>query len=234
MVQFFFPIIAVLSFGPALLMLYVSLSKYTWPKSEVARFDDRWIFGLLAVGIIVGAILVFTEEVTLAGGGGFVFAILFIVIQELFVLVILNFPRVRRKGSGRFYGYSLGTSIAAGIALGEYGIVFSGASYFDIPTLLILLVYTFGLELLGGSTGSIIGYSIESNGIPRGVAVAVALQVIYSFILLPVFSFQPSVLTMLFDLGSLGVAVIVYVAVITRVLPAERVRGTDDSGRRMM
>ncbi len=221
MVQFFFPVIAVLSFGPALLMLYYSLSKYTWPKSDKAYFDDRWIFGLLAVGIIVGTIFIYVEDVTAAGGGGFLLIILFTVIQELIVLVVLNFPRLRRKGGGRFYGYSLGTAIAAGIALGEYGIVFSGSSGFNIPTLLILLVYTFGLEILGGATGSIIGYSIESGTISRGIAVAVSLLVIYNFLLVPVFSFRPSYLTMLFDIASLVLASAVYVILLLKVLPLQ-------------
>ncbi len=219
MVQFFFPIIAVLSFGPALLLLYFSLSKYTWPKADKPYFDDRWIFAFLAVGIIAGALLAFAQEQMAVSGGGFAFVILFVIIEQLLVLIVLNFPRVRRKGSGRFYGYSFGTSIAAGIALGEYGIVFSGAAYFDIPTLLILLVYTVGSELLGGATGSVIGYSVEEGLIARGVSVSVSLQVIFNFLLIPVFSFRPSVLTMLFDLAAFAVSAVTFVVVIYRVLP---------------
>ncbi len=233
MVQFFFPVIAVLSFGPALLLLYISLSRYTWPRTDKPYFDDRWIFGLLAVGIIVGAVFAYIEELT-AVGGGIVFVVLFVAIQQLLVLVILNYPRVRRKGSGRFYGYSLGTSMAAGVALGEYGIVFSGAASFNIPTLLVLVVYTFGIELLGGATGSIIGYGIESGTASRGTAYAILLQAVFNVIMIPVFSFRPSALTMLFDISALAVSVAVYLAVLTRLLPRELIAPGAARSKRLM
>lgn len=234
MVQFFFPIIAALSFGPALALLYFSLAGYSWPKTDKAYFDDRWIFGLLALGIIVGTIFVYVETGTLRAGGGFLSTIIFMVIEELIVLVILNFPRLRRKGAGRFYGYSLGTSIAAGVALGQYGIVFSGGSSFDLPTLGIILIYTFGLELLGGATGSIIGFAIERRSTAMGVAVAVSLQVIFSFLQLPVFQFRPSLLTLIFDLSALALSLAAYLAVIMRVFPSELVPPGGITRKRLM
>lgn len=233
MVQFFFPVIAVLSFGPALLLLYFSLSRYTWPRTDRPYFDDRWIFGLLAVGIIVGTVFAYIEELT-AAGNGFVFVVLFVAIQQLLVLVILNYPRVRRKGSGRFYGFSLGTSIAAGIALGRYGIVFSGSSSFDVPTLLVLVVYTFGIELLGGATGSIIGYGIEGGSAARGTAYAILLQAAFNVIMIPVFSFRPSALTMLFDISALAISVAAYTAVLARVLPRELIAPSAARTKRLM
>ncbi len=234
MVQFFFPLIAALSFGPALLMLYFSLSRYTWPKVEKAYFDDRWIFGLLAVGIIVGAVFVYFQDGAQASGGGVLFVILFSVIQQLVVLVVLNFPRVRLKGGGRFYGYSLGTSIAAGIALGEYGIVFRGGSAFDYPTLAILLVYTFGLELMGGATGSVIGHSIETGDAARGMTLSSAMLVVFNFLMIPVFSFRPSALTFAFDSAALLLSAVVYAWVYRAVLPAPFPSAKPERRKRIM
>lgn len=234
MVQFFFPIIAALSFGPALALLYFSLARYSWPRTDKAYFDDRWIFGLLAVGIIVGTIFIYAENTTLSAGGGFPLIVIFTILEELIVLVILNFPRLRKKGSGRFYGYSLGTSVAAGIALGQYGIVFSGGSNFDLPTLGITLVYTFGVELLGGATGSIIGYSIERGSTVTGVTIALSLQVLFNFLQLAVFSFRPSLLTLLFDIGALAISLSAYLAVIFRIFPSQLIPPGGLPKRRLM
>lgn len=234
LVEFFFPLIVSLSFFPALLLFYFSLARYTWPKSEKVYFDDRWMFVLLAVGLPVGALLIYFEQAAVVGGGGYIIVLIFVAIQELIVLVTVNFPRLRRKGAGRFYGFSLGTSIAAGIALGEYGIVFKDGSSLDIATLFIMLVYTLGVELLGGATGSIIGYSIETGSAARGVAVGVSLQVIFNFIVYPVFLFRPSLLTMLFDLAATAVGIVAYLVAVLSILPREIIPPGGIAPKRMM
>jgi len=230
MIQFLFPTVATLSFGPALLLFYLALSGYTYPKSEKVYFDDRWIFTLLAVGIVLGALLLYFETALLSGGFGLI--LLLLIIEELIMLVILNFPRFRAKGGSRFYGYALGTSTAAGMAIGEYWFVFGRANAIDPFTLLILLIYTFGLELVGGSSGSFIGYSIEMKSIPGGVFAAVAVQAVYNFLLIPVFSFRPSALTFSFDLAALLIATLSFLYVHYRIFPS--VRAVEAQRRRLI
>jgi hypothetical protein len=216
MVQFLFPTVAVLAFAPALLLLYYSLSAYTWPKSQTVHFDDRWIFGFVAVGIIVGAGIFFLE--LFFSSLGFVYAILFTVIEELIVVIILNFPRMRKKGSGRFYGFALGTAIAAGLVMGEYAELFTHSGY-DVAGISILAVYSIGLELMGGSTGCVIGRAVEQEKLPSGILIAVALQSLFVFINIPVLGFSPSLLTAMFAAAGIAISAIFYLYVIRRVLP---------------
>jgi hypothetical protein len=216
MIQFLFPTVAVLAFAPALLLLYYSLSGYTWPKSQTVYFDDRWIFGFVAVGIIVGAGIFFVELIF--SSLGFIYAILFTVVEELIVVTILNFPRMRRKGSGRFYGFALGTAIAAGLAMGEYAELFTHSGY-DLPGMAVLAVYSIGLELMGGSTGCVIGRAVEQEKLPYGILIAVAFQSLFVFINIPVLSFSPSLLTVMFATAGIAISLLFYSHVVRRVLP---------------
>ncbi len=216
MIPFLLPTIAVLSFVPALFILYHSLSPYTWPKSEVAYFEDTKVFGLVAVGLIVGAVLFFAEVPF--SRGGFITAVLFLTVGQLIVLVIVNFPRVRRKGSTRFYGMSLGTAMAAGLVMGQYAELFRQSSI-DGQVFSILLIYSVGLELIGGSTGSIIGYAVEKSLIPHGLIAGVGLQCVFAFLIIPVFSFAPSIITFGFDVAALLLALLVHSYVVLRLLP---------------
>ncbi len=216
MIPFLLPTIAVLAFVPALFILYQTLSEYTWPKSEVVYFEDTWIFGLVAVGLILGAVLFFLD--LLFSAGGFLITVLFLAAEQLVVLVILNFPKLRLKGATRFYGFSLGTAMSAGLIMGQYAELFRYTP-FDVRSFALLLIYSVGLELLGGSTGSIIGYAIERRLIPFGIAAAIISQAAFGFLIIPVFSFAPSLLTMGFDAGALLLSLLIYVYVMIRLLP---------------
>ncbi|MEM3851886.1 MAG: hypothetical protein QXP70_02685 [Methanomassiliicoccales archaeon] len=219
MIPFFFPSIVALSFGPALALMYFSLARYTYPKVSQPLFDDRWVFGLMAAGIIVGTIFYYLEVRTLNIAGGIISLILFLLVQELIVLVILNFPRIRKMGASRYYGYALGTAVAAGFALGQYGVSLGGKAGVTPEAIAILLLYTFGVELIGGATGSIIGYYIEERRIPIGLVTAVILQFVFNLVVLPVFLFRPSTLTALLDAAGLLISIVVYFYSAKRILP---------------
>ena len=216
MIPFLLPTIAVLSFVPALFILYQSLSPYTWPKSDVVHFEDTRIFTLVAAGLIIGASLFFIE--LLFSTGGFITTLLFLTVEELIVLVILNFPRVRRRGGTRFYGMAMGTAIAAGLIMGQYAELFRQSSQLT-QLFAVLLIYSVGLELIGGSTGCIIGYSVERGTIHYGIIGGVALQAVFSFLIIPVFSFAPSVVTLGFDIAALILALISQSYVVMKLLP---------------
>ena len=231
LIPFLLPTIAVLSFVPALFMLYHSLSPYTWPKSDIAYFEDAKVFGLVAVGLVVGAVLFFVELPFSAGG--FIISLLFLVLEQLIVLVIVNFPRVRRNGATRFYGLSLGTAMAAGLIMGQYAELFRQNSI-DFQVFSVLLIYSVGLELIGVATGSIIGYAVEKSAVHYGVVAAVALQAIFGFLVIPVFSFAPSVITMAFDTGALLFALLVHSYVVLKILPRFTVARVSEKKKRLI
>lgn len=225
MFQFYFPTVVALSFGPALALIYFSLASYTYPRSDRVYFDDRWIFGLFSIGIVLGSLFYYTELRIVGVAGGFLSLSLFLIIQELIVLVILNFPHMRRKGNSRYYGFSLGLSLASGLSLGAYGIELGGTAGINAGVLLILFLYTISAQLMGCSTGSIIGLSIELSRIPLGIVSSILLQILYNFIVFPVLLFRPSLLTFSFDAGGLALSLLLYFYTIKRILP-QRPEGT--------
>ncbi|HSA35259.1 MAG TPA: hypothetical protein P5202_01725, partial [Methanomassiliicoccales archaeon] len=48
---------AALGVGPALALMFWTLRDYTYPKVERPFFDDRKLFGLLAVGMVIGVVV---------------------------------------------------------------------------------------------------------------------------------------------------------------------------------
>ena len=52
-----FYVAAVMAFAPALVLMYVLLRPYTYPKSDYAYFSDPSFFILFSVGLIAGVIM---------------------------------------------------------------------------------------------------------------------------------------------------------------------------------
>ncbi|MCU0862009.1 MAG: hypothetical protein MUE65_06800, partial [Methanomassiliicoccales archaeon] len=48
--------------GPALALMYWTLKSYTYPSVEKPFFDDRRVFGLLAVGMVLGVLLYAVQQ----------------------------------------------------------------------------------------------------------------------------------------------------------------------------
>lgn len=113
----------VLGIAPALAFLYLSLRRFDRPHTEYTLFDDRRVFGGLAVGLIVGALASILDTSVLALAFDFVSSLVALfalfAVDEMFKLVYLN-----RKGySGRFdttfYGVSVGVGMAATVVVGS-------------------------------------------------------------------------------------------------------------------
>lgn len=150
---------AVLGLGPALILMYAVLRKYTYPAVEQPFFSDPTLFGLFAVGLVAGTIM-FVGYTYFYGSWGNIFvAIGFALIYELVKLVVLNLRRFHGKSDTIFYGFGLGLGIGSTLA---FGVIFYLASQIEMDTLSWVIVITMGLTqvFLHAGTGTTIGEGV--------------------------------------------------------------------------
>ncbi len=146
---------AALGIGPALALMFWTLRDYTYPKVERPFFDDRKLFGLLAVGMVIGVVVFVLQSYF--NLGYILFALLFAVFEELIKLVILNMPRFARKLDTSFYGLSLGLGIGSTMAFGVVFYTILQSSELDALGWATVIILAFQMVLLHASAGAMIG-----------------------------------------------------------------------------
>ncbi|MDD1772821.1 MAG: hypothetical protein LUQ09_07865 [Methanomassiliicoccales archaeon] len=146
---------AALGVGPALALMFYTLRDYTYPKIERPFFDDRKLFLMLAIGMVIGVIAYVVQSYF--NLGYLLFALLFAVLEELIKLVVLNMPRFNRKLDTAFYGYAFGVGIGSTMA---FGTVFYTISQYDSMGALewaATIILALQMVLLHSSMGALIG-----------------------------------------------------------------------------
>jgi hypothetical protein len=152
---------AALGVGPALALMFWTLKEFTYPKVERPFFDDRKLFLLLAVGMVLG-VLIFVVQ-SYFNLGFLLFALLFAVLEELIKLVLLNMPRFQRKLDTAFYGYALGLGIGSTMAFGVVFYTIQQSESVGLDTWLAIIILAVQMVLLHSVTGAMIG-----TGVARG------------------------------------------------------------------
>ncbi|MDR0888110.1 MAG: hypothetical protein LBM39_02870, partial [Candidatus Methanoplasma sp.] len=100
---------AVMAFAPTLILMYVVLKNYTYPKVEQPFFSDPTLFGLFAVGLIAGTLLF--AAYTWFDPSNMIYMILFAAIQCFALVAIINLKRFHGKSDSVFYGFGLGLGV---------------------------------------------------------------------------------------------------------------------------
>lgn len=157
-----FLIALVLGIGPALGVLYWSLRRFDRPHVDHALFDDRRVFGALAVGMVFG---VFASGLNLLLSlGSFAGAVLVlasvVLFEELFKLVYLNRRRYRGRFDTTFYGVPLGVGAASTAVVAN--VVWAEASPVPPASLALFAVFSAGLSLANASSGAFVGLDRKS------------------------------------------------------------------------
>lgn len=174
---------AALGIGPALLLMFWTLRDYTYPKVERPFFDDRKVFLMLAVGMVVGVVVYSAQSwFSLAY---VLFALLFAVMEPLLKLVVLNIPRFQRKLDTSFYGLSFGLGIGSTMA---FGAVFQSMVVLDEALgWAVIMVIAVQFVLLHASTGALIGTGV-ARGEPWGYfAQAGLVHIAFNLLMVPFF-----------------------------------------------
>jgi hypothetical protein len=144
-----------IGFAPAILLMFYTLKNFTYPAVERPFFDDRKVFFMFAVGIMIGVVLASINYLFVTGDAIslIVFGVIFALLEELAKFVILNIRRFLQKLDTTFYGVTLGLGIGSTTGF--------GAVFFSLNALqgqvgpldyLFLVLLATQLVLLHGAT----------------------------------------------------------------------------------
>src|SRR5712691_609402 len=143
---------------PGIAILWVSLQRFDRPRVDHTLFDDRRVFGSLAVGLVFGTIAsVFSFTLPRTDLASWVVALAAsFVFEESFKVVWLNRRAYRGRFDTTFYGVPLGIGAAAS---GVVAAAWASRDILYVPETCVLLVfYSFSLGLVNADTGALIGF----------------------------------------------------------------------------
>ncbi|MBI5001182.1 MAG: hypothetical protein HZB92_06635 [Euryarchaeota archaeon] len=186
-----------LGFGPAILIMWYALRKYSYPFTEKTFFDDRKAFGLMAGGMMVGAVLAIIESFLYPSFKGenfyidlfvLLYVFMFPVAEALGKVAILNFPWIRKRFDNVFYGASFGAGFSAvWVMQGAYLALTSPGLIASASWLFAVLAWSFALALMHVSTGAIVGASCAKGMVWTGFAKAFGLHALLNLLMAPFF-----------------------------------------------
>jgi len=172
-------IAAAIGFAPAIALMLWTLQPYTYPKVERPYFSDPTLFGLFAVGIVLGIVL-YAASVFF----GFYYLVLGFLLEELVKLLVLNLPRYQRRADVPFYGFGLGAGMASALAFGAISLTLSNVQP-DAGSLVLLIAYSVMLSLLNTSTGTTIGIGVAKGQPFAFFAQAAVVHLAFALLLYP-------------------------------------------------
>jgi hypothetical protein len=217
---------SIIGFTPAVAILWFTMRQYSWPIVDKSYFDDRKVFGMFAVGIVIG-MLIFSFDIFLrgywVGAGRFIivpFLLIYVVglstFEELIRLIILNMPRFQLKFDTTFYGVSLG------LGMGSIGITAMSFMRFPVggiinitATLLVLLVFSTSVCLLHASLGGFIGFGCYKGRGWHYLVFAILIHLIFNLLMFPFLSLG----NIEYSLITLPLSVVLYHYFRSKLLP---------------
>jgi hypothetical protein len=177
------------SFGPALLLMFLTLRDYTFPKVEKPFFDDSRLFMLFTLGIVLGMVFFFIDTVVTFS----VMTIILIatgipILQGLIKLSILNWPKFQRKIDTAFYGLALGLGISTTYAFSRmYSVVHDpstmGLGGVDALSMALIIMMGVQIVLIQGSTTGLIAIGCARGQPWSYFAYSMMYALGYSFLL---------------------------------------------------
>lgn len=159
--QLIFGLAMVLGIGPALILMYLGVRDYTYPRVEQPFFSDPRFFGLFMVGLVVGSVLFFAFMM-FKFASNVLYMMLLAMVEMMAMLVIMNLRRFRGYSDSVFYGFGLGLGMSSGLAT---GICFTMASTVDTidASALALILISVSLSLMLGACGTNVGEGMARN-----------------------------------------------------------------------
>lgn len=159
--QMLFGLAMLLGIGPALILMFLVVRNYTYPKVEQPFFSDPSFFGLFMVGLVVGSVLFFAMSL-LKLADNIVYMVLFALVEMMAILLIMNLKRFRGKSDSVFYGYGLGLGISSGLSTGFCFTMTSVIETID-ASIITLFVISISFSLIFGACATNVGEGIARN-----------------------------------------------------------------------
>ena len=204
---------------PGIGILWVSLRRFDRPHVDHTLFDDRRVFGSLAVGLIFGTVAslltlnlphfdLLTFFITLGAS---------LIFEESFKLVWLNRTAFRGRFDTTFYGVPLGIGAAAsGVIAAAYA---SRDTLYAPETFGLLVVYSMSLGLVNTDTGALIGFGASRGDMWRSYLRAIAIRLAHGAFLFPFLLRVAEPFSAISAATSVGFAFLVYYYVYHWILP---------------
>lgn len=181
-----FLVALLLGIGPALVLLWFSLRRFDRPFVDRTLFDDRRVFGTLAVGMIFGVLSsalnlsIVVTDVT----GSVLLLTGILLFEELFKLVYLNRRGYRERFDTTFYGVAIGVGIASTTVVATVAWVIAG-QIFSTVVLSLVILFSISLSLVHADTGALIGFGASRGDPWRSLARALLVRYAHVALLSP-------------------------------------------------
>lgn len=204
---------------PGLVILWVSLRRFDRPHVDHTLFDDRRVFGSLAVGLVFGTIAsIFALSLPRSDLVTFLIAIAAsLLFEESFKLVWLNRRAYRGRFDTTFCGIPLGVGAAAS---GVVAAAWASRDFLYVPeTFTLLLVYSISLGLVNANTGALIGFGASRGDMWGSFLRAIVVRFGHAAFLMPFFLRVEEPFSAISAATSVGFAFLVYYYVYHRILP---------------
>ncbi|MDO5862072.1 MAG: hypothetical protein Q4Q58_04695 [Thermoplasmata archaeon] len=158
----------VLGIAPALLMMWLGVRDYTFPRVEQPFFSDPSFFMLFVVGMIEGSAMFLAMLVFLnTSVNGIIMMALLAIVQIMLFLVTMNLKRYRGKSDSVFYGYGLGLGTSCGMSTGLCFTLYSSVMGSDLQLgagdIAVLIMMSFSFALILGSCGTTVGEGVARH-----------------------------------------------------------------------
>lgn len=176
-----FGLAMVLGIGPALILMYLGVRNYTYPRVEQPFFSDPRFFMLLVVGMIAGSVLFFALRV-LGFTTNVVYMVLMAVIEVMAMIVVMNLKRFRGQSDSIFYGYALGLGMSCGLSTGIVFVVASTIETIDASVAVIVLM-SVSFSLMLGAVGTTVGEGIARHRVMEFALQAAIPAIIFNILL---------------------------------------------------
>ena len=176
-----FGLAMVLGIGPALILMYLGVRNYTYPRVEQPFFSDPRFFMLLVVGMIAGSVLFFALRV-LGFTTNVVYMVLMAVIEVMAMVVVMNLKRFRGQSDSIFYGYALGLGMSCGLSTGIVFVVASTIETIDASVAVIVLM-SVSFSLMLGAIGTTVGEGIARHRVMEFALQAAIPAIIFNILL---------------------------------------------------
>src|SRR5438445_11164029 len=204
---------------PGIWILWTSLHRFDRPYVDRTLFDDRRVFGSLAVGLVFGTVAsVFALSIPRVDIVGILVAVsASFVFEESFKLVWLNRRAYQGRFDTTFYGVPLGLGAAAS---GVVAAAWASREILYVPeTFVLLVLYSISLGLVNADTGALIGFGASRGEMWRYFLRAIGVRFAYGAFLFPFLLQVDEPYAALSVVTSAGFALLIYYYVYREILP---------------
>ncbi len=218
-----FAIAMVIGIAPALILMFVGVRNYTYPRVENPFFSDASFFMLFIVGMVEGSIIFLVMRVFLTSSVNNIILMILIAIIHLMILVVtMNLKRYRGKSDSVFYGFALGLGNACGLSAGLCYLIYATAEASESgidASIIALVVIAVSMALMFGACGTTVGEGIARHRVMEFALQAMLLMVAYYIVLAMVVSTGDSLMFYVYLVVLLALGMVYYYRVMCVRLP---------------